>query len=929
MGSETAPSFTFDQIMAVIDNAFDYLSISSSEKERVISLIEKRSNEQLNINLAGIFQQEKLISDEEIEYLRIFDEHLKTLRLDHLFGKLVIANCMASKEDVDRALKHQEAYFKKYRIDLKIGDILVENKSITKSDQVSILLTQNRVKNENLLDALQDIGNTLKEKDAVNKRFGVLAIKKGLVTIEQVKCALDVQNKERRSGETVRFIGKILQETAQLSDQDILDVLSEQKQFEKRQLDLEKALYTVKSEIKISKKLNSLFKYRLSDDGVEAYAKKLMEKGQVVPTYEFLIWLKKIGIKFGISNDAVLESFIQDGDKNSEILVAKGYPAKQCTDERIEFFFENEDTHSQQNQDAGESDPSDSTQSESAEPESEIIQPPDKEQGSGKENKEENQSQDKDDGEETPDINKTDENEINKKNGAQETGDNEHEAETESEDKQESTAGDQNGKGDIEPSKQNDQQDDNVEKQDENIQDLLFEKGSLLARIIPGKEGTPGKDVLGYPVKPAKPSVCILNAGKGVIKKGANFFAQIEGWPVLKDGIISVRPVVEKAETIVIKGDINNDTKHRYESEAVEVKGSINPAGVLNCSSLVVHGSLMGSVICTGPIDVKGDVVTAENQKDENDIHRANITCRGSVKVSKSINAAKIHTEGELIAINSTLTGSEVIAFKGIAVKDVMHKDQTPSTLQFGLKPGDKIIATQNTIETKQAELSGLKKEEEISELTEEYKKDLEKEQNHLEKQDILKNIIEIIEAPELYQYEGLENKIKYLHRLPAFSSIKACYLKLPETQTGEEFRNQTIQSCEKMSLDHFLIDIRKKIDPEPEDEETESKLQQIETQYKARLSAFEREIEENAGEIGKLENEIQGLEELKEKLGLVHIKSLSQTGIKVSVKNKCEKGTIIRGRIAKLIVEETIYHSTFKEKIDPKTNSVSIEIQT
>lgn len=886
---------TFEQNMRILDLAFDYLSVNPSEKEKIVTLLEKKFQEHSDINLTDIFRQENLISDEGIEYFRIFDTHLQTLCLDEQFGRLAVANGLVSEQDVSFALECQQTYFEKYRINMKIGDIWVENKTMTHSDRVSILLTQNRIKDENLLDALNDIGATLKEKDAVSKRFGVLAIKKELVSIEQVKAALEIQKNETRTQGKSRFMGRILQETAELSDDDILQVLLEQKQFEKRRLDLEKALYTVQSEIKISQKLNKLFEYRISKDGIEVFARKLKKTDKVIPVYEFHIWLKRAGIKFGIEKDAVLEEFIQKAEKNIQILVAKGYPSEQCTHESIQFYFENEVAPAPKKTDNIDPDHSEPDQPE--------------EEASGEDDSPEEKALDKKQPQEREGVEKElDEPETGKK----------EDRENNKPDDEEAT-----------PHKSDNEQEDKDKKEKENNGLLFVEKGSLLARIIPGKEGKPGKDVLGYPIQPGKPSICIINAGSGVIKKGLNFFALVDGRPVLKkDTIHMVEPVVEKAEIKTIRGGISNDTNDIYESASVELFGTITPEAVLKCRSLLLHGNLLGCVICTGDIDVKGDIGTDEKPKDKDTIRQTGVVNQGSVKASKSIINAKIQTAGELLAFNSMVIGSEVIAFKGMSIRDVFKGEHGPSILQFGLMSGDKILAADHSIETKIAELSVLKKEPEINALTEEYRRDLKKEENHQIEQAVLKNFIEIIKAPELFQHEGLEGKIKYLYSLPDFSSIKAYYLKLPETEEGLAFRNQIMTSAGEMPLENFLNHIKKKIDPEPSDETASSKIDQIETQFKARLSAFEIEMADKSEEIEKLENEIKGLKALREKLGSIHANSLSRSMSVIKIKNKCEKGTIIKGKIARLVIEKTLYNVKFKEVMDPKTNTVSITIE-
>ncbi len=866
MNSEIKTLYNFEQNMRLIDLASDCGFLNSSEKTTTIKLLEENSKEDSNTNVIDIFKQESFISDKRVEYLLAFDAHLQLHYKDQQFGRIATANSMASKKDVDNALKYQKDYFKKNLTNIKIGDILIENGGITKATQVSILITQNRIKDENLLDALNDMGETQRQKDAINRRVGALAIRNELITKELVNAALEIQKSEKKRSGKTRFIGDILQETANLSDNDILQILLDQKQFEKRRLDLEKALYTVKSELKISKKLNKLFKYNISKDRLEAFVKKLIEIDEEIPVYDFLVWLRRAGIKFGIVDDDVLEEFIQKAEKNSKILVAKGYTAKQCTDESIQLYEVTSDK-SDNNQDNNNQD----------------------------NNNQDNNNQDNN----------------NQDNNNQD----------------------------------NNNQDNNDEKEVKNNEPLLIKRGHLLAKIIPGKEGKPGKDIFGYPILPEQPSIYIINAGSGVIKKDSIFFARIDGYPVLKNGnTLMVESVVKKTEIKTIVNNISCDTKDNYESLIVEMTGTITSEAVFRCRSLLLYGSLLGCVISTGKIDIKGDIGTDKKLKDQEAIHQANITCQESVKVSKSIINSTIQTAGELLASNSTVIGSQVIAFKGMTIQNVIKCKQTSSTLWFGIKPGDKILDLDHTLEMKNRDLYILQKTDEITQLKEKYRDDL-KEGSHQFEQVILKNLVEIIEAPELYQYEGLEAKIKYLYGLPDFSSIKAYYLKLPETDAALASLDQIVTSTEKMSLEDVLKYIKERVEPEPEGEgegesegESEgegkgenaiSNTNRIETDFKTRLSIFEQEIVEKSEEIEKIENEIKGLYALREKFGLINANSLPESRSVINIKNKCEKGTIIKGTIAQHVIEKTVYNVIFKEIIDPITNAATISIET
>jgi ABC-type phosphate/phosphonate transport system ATPase subunit len=174
------PLSVFEHHLHVLDLAFEYLSVDPSQKQKIIELVDKKTQEDENFSILDIFKEESLISDEDMGHLKVFDEHIHALCQDHQFGKIAVANGMASAKDVESALAYQKSQFEKYRINMLIGDILVEKKVISPADRMSVLLTQNRIKDEQLCDALDQIGATIAEKDLINKRFGVLAIKKAL-----------------------------------------------------------------------------------------------------------------------------------------------------------------------------------------------------------------------------------------------------------------------------------------------------------------------------------------------------------------------------------------------------------------------------------------------------------------------------------------------------------------------------------------------------------------------------------------------------------------------------------------------------------------------------------------------------------------------------------------------------------------------------
>ncbi len=91
-------------------------------------------------------------------------------------------------------------------------------------------------------------------------------------------------------------------------------------------------------------------------------------------------------------------------------------------------------------------------------------------------------------------------------------------------------------------------------------------------------------------------------------------------------------------------------------------------------------------------------------------------------------------------------------------------------------------------------------------------------------------------------------------------------------------------------------------------------------------LIFLEQEITD---ESEKIESEIKGLQALRKKFELMHLTFPFKSTSTINIKNKCEQGTIIKGKIAIHVVEKTVYTVIFKETIDPATDTVFITFET
>lgn len=223
--------------------------------------------------------KERVLPKDKIELLFAVKHHLDVLMQDRMFGKLGVANEFVSQEKVDKALDLQVKIFRQKKKSIKIGDILENIRGITPAHKTAILLTQDRIRDELLQEALNAVANTEMEKLEVNRRFGAIAVKKKLITPRQLNKALKIQEKELKEKGIKRYLGEILKELFKISDTDVLNILKTQKSFETKRLDLNKKFARYYS----GKKSDDVVAGITSDQGVIRKENRLMADRDEIP----------------------------------------------------------------------------------------------------------------------------------------------------------------------------------------------------------------------------------------------------------------------------------------------------------------------------------------------------------------------------------------------------------------------------------------------------------------------------------------------------------------------------------------------------------------------------------------------------------------------------------------------------------------------
>lgn len=314
--------------------------INTIQEQAILSHLIESYHYNPNHSVLTVFTEKKILTPEKIDSLIALRNHLKIKMLDKRFGEIGIINRFISPKHVENALNDQDAFFREKRESKKIGDILVEKNEMSQADKTAILLTQDRIQDDLLEQAIYDIASSEMERTTINKRFGAIAVKHNFISIEQLNQALRIQKTGAQSGGKKQYLGEILQEVFQLTQQDILFILKIQQQIEKERLSLEKAVIRYKSEISSSKRFNELFEFTISADKMEAFIHRKKELFENMELGHFHNWLKLNGIQFGLVNNELIKVFLSDSEIGGKLKIAQGKSPTQPTDEVVQFHFD-------------------------------------------------------------------------------------------------------------------------------------------------------------------------------------------------------------------------------------------------------------------------------------------------------------------------------------------------------------------------------------------------------------------------------------------------------------------------------------------------------------------------------------------------------------------------------------------------------------
>ncbi|WDP91821.1 MAG: DUF342 domain-containing protein [Desulfobacter sp.] len=338
--SDKVPDIFGHNNKALISLAVKCRLVTPEQESALLQTLVRKRKEQPGYTAVSLFKETNVLSETDIDFLFAVREHLEMKMLDKKFGELGVANRLVEAKSVQNALDIQSQIFKETNQSKLIGDILLENREISRADKAAILLTQDRIKDEFLAEAMNDIAASEMEKINLNMRFGAIAVKKGYITLDHLNRALAVQEAEAKEGKPKRYLGGILKELFDLSDDRLSRILQIQKELEKKRLSLETALERYNTETSINKRLAGLFEYRFAKNKLEARLRRNSREFEDISVPDLKRWISSVGIVWGICPDSDIQKFLTRNTVGDEIVIAAGQPPEPGSDGTLEFYFD-------------------------------------------------------------------------------------------------------------------------------------------------------------------------------------------------------------------------------------------------------------------------------------------------------------------------------------------------------------------------------------------------------------------------------------------------------------------------------------------------------------------------------------------------------------------------------------------------------------
>lgn len=244
-----------NDIPTVADLAFRYGTINKTDLDRANQIY---AENRARISHSRIMVNRKIASEYQVGLLKLIQDYYIIRKKGEQFGKIAVEKGFARQSDIDRALDFQKKEFKRAKLKKRIGDVLVENGTITSDQRDHIVAEQEALETraENLVENGADQPENANGKEADKNEYELIlkqdaefiqrVKKKGLASSSQISAAEKKQKREFEKKKPVSRIGDILVKWKILTENQKNRILEkvesetdEKEDFQKQQVDID------------------------------------------------------------------------------------------------------------------------------------------------------------------------------------------------------------------------------------------------------------------------------------------------------------------------------------------------------------------------------------------------------------------------------------------------------------------------------------------------------------------------------------------------------------------------------------------------------------------------------------------------------------------------------------------------------------------
>ena len=453
----------------------------------------------------------------------------------------------------------------------------------------------------------------------------------------------------------------------------------------------------------------------------------------------------------------------------------------------------------------------------------------------------------------------------------------------------------------------------------------FVKKGDILARIFPPKEGIVGMNVCGFRITPPEGRMANLSHGKGVMKKGDLFLADIDGTPILFKGrTLFVTHSDFSYPTRYLSGNISGELGDEYLNCNLKVEGNIGPGALVQCHDIVVDGDVRGRIHASGKVQIHGCV---EYRLDQDEKMRT-ISSDDEIYINRKIVNAVIISSRRVMALNSDIISSKVYALDEIMLKNVYTEGYAPGFLQVGKNPNFKLRAINEALKIKRKRLQALLHKTELEGIERWFDGKIQMQNSYLEQKAILEYLLKQMDNKAVIQLPGAKERtaavLQYLR-----SASEGTDADPMNWHTAETLLCNFFTDLESIPPDAQKAHVRKILDIKYRMYKASvNATKRYKNEYKVRKELVMEKIGKNTDEINRLRLAVDGLLVKKDYLKLSEAGRVSSANAFIRVKNQVEAGTLIKIGASKLEVKPTVYGVKFskKQKKDASGPEIIIE---